>query len=212
MISDQSRQHSLWDLTVLCFLREGAMHPYQLQRLVRERHTDEVLVLRRGSLYHAVNRLQRAGLIEAVGTSRGGRRPERTVYRITDEGEREMMRWLRSLVAIPQRETPVFMAAVSYLVYLEPEEAIARLGERSQALDHEIARLDSVLEAVTPHAGRINLLETEYARVLRASELEWIRAVVRDICSGQLSWDIEAILEQVRAARGRSEAAKESQT
>src|SRR6476660_9161950 len=106
----------IWELTVLCTLREGAMHPYEIQRLLRERHKDELLVLKRGSLYHAINRLLLAGLIETVSTGRAGRRPERTTYRITDEGERHLLQWLRQMVAVPRREASDFMTAVSFLI------------------------------------------------------------------------------------------------
>src|SRR5574340_1223680 len=122
MDSDLSSS-SLWELTVLCFLREGPMHPYELRRLVHERHTDDLLVLKRGSLYHAINRLRRHGLLEPVATTREGRRPARTTYRLTAEGEQELFRRLRHLIAVPQRETPVFMASVSFLVHLSPAEA-----------------------------------------------------------------------------------------
>ncbi len=37
------------------------------------RPTDDLLGLKRGSLYHAINQLQRNGLIESVATSRAGR-------------------------------------------------------------------------------------------------------------------------------------------
>ena len=67
--------HGLWDLAVLCFLRERPMHPYEMNRLLLERHWDDVLVLKKGSLYHAIRRVLDAGLIEALGTSRDGRRP-----------------------------------------------------------------------------------------------------------------------------------------
>src|SRR5690242_14900046 len=77
----QTKHRNLWALTVLCLLRERPMHPYEMQRLIRERHKDEFLDLKRGSLYHAMERLQAAGLVEPMETFREGRRPERTVYR-----------------------------------------------------------------------------------------------------------------------------------
>src|SRR5712692_10326750 len=97
------RRHvrTLWSLAVLSLLRERDMHPYEMQRLMHTRHTDELLGLKRGSLYHAINQLQRDGLIESVATSRAGRWPERTVYRITPDGDEELMNWLRELLATP---------------------------------------------------------------------------------------------------------------
>jgi DNA-binding PadR family transcriptional regulator len=57
---------------VLCLLREGPLHPYEMQRLVRQRRKDRLLDLHRGSLYNTIAQLLRAGLIEQAGTSRTG--------------------------------------------------------------------------------------------------------------------------------------------
>src|SRR5919199_125149 len=57
---------SLLGLTALRLLHERPMHPYEMARLIRERRIDEVLQLKRGSLYHAVERLVRDGLVEAL--------------------------------------------------------------------------------------------------------------------------------------------------
>ena len=46
---------TLWSLAVLAMLRERSMHPYEMQRVMHQRHTDELLSLKRGSLYHAIN-------------------------------------------------------------------------------------------------------------------------------------------------------------
>ena len=70
-------RRTLWSLAVLGLLREAPMHPYEMQRQMHRRHTDDLLALKRGSLYHAINQLQRDGLIEPVEISREGRRPER---------------------------------------------------------------------------------------------------------------------------------------
>src|SRR5438067_7376141 len=105
-----SSSRNLWSLTVLCLLRVRPMHPYEMQRLIREWKKDDFLDLKRGSLYHAIERLRAAGLIEVVETSREGRRPERTVYRITAGGEQEMLAWLRELLANPARSPTQFYA------------------------------------------------------------------------------------------------------
>ena len=72
------------------------MHPYEMQRLIRQRKKDDFLELKRGSLYNNIERLKLAGLIEPVETTREGRRPERTIYRLTREGQRELITWLRA--------------------------------------------------------------------------------------------------------------------
>src|SRR5215472_16681112 len=116
-----SRRPNLWSLTVLCLLRVRPMHPYEMQRLIREWHKDEFLDLKRGSLYHAIERLRKAECIDPIETSREGRRPERTVYRLTEKGEAEVIRWLGELLARPLPEPTPFFAALSFLPHLSPQ-------------------------------------------------------------------------------------------
>ncbi len=199
-----------WELTVLCTLREGTMHPYEIQRLLRERHKDELLVLKRGSLYHAINRLLQDGFIETVSTGRAGRRPERTTYRITDSGERHLLQWLRQMVAIPRREASDFMTAVSFLVHLTPDEALAQLDERAVRLEREVAELSAHLPLAIAIATRVNLLESEYLLAMLQAELAWVRALADDIRSGRLTWDIETLLKALRLAHAEPVITEES--
>src|SRR4051812_33142738 len=122
MSGNRPSSRNLWGLTVLCLLRERPMHPYEIQRLIRQRHKDEFLDLKRGSLYHAIGRLERAGLIEPATTEREGKRPERTVYRLTESGRVEVRAWLCELLANPARESPQFYAALSFMPLLTPDE------------------------------------------------------------------------------------------
>jgi DNA-binding PadR family transcriptional regulator len=199
---------SLWELAVLCLLREGPMHPYQMQRLLRDRHKDEVLALKRGSLYHAINRLTRSGLIEAVAVGRQGRRPERTTYRLTKDGDGEVVRWLRERIATPQKEPSEFVASLNFLVYLTPKDSVAQLESRAQILEYQIAALGVALERLAVFVDRINRIEGEYLLAMRKAELEWVRGRVAELRSGVLSWDLKTILRQARAAQKK--AAKES--
>ena len=111
-------------LTVLRLLSERSMHPYEMHQLVRDRGTDHVIKVRAGSLYHTVERLHRLGLIEPVETGREGRRPERTVYAITDAGRDEFVTNLRDLLRFPAEEFPVFASALEMMAAMAP--AVAR--------------------------------------------------------------------------------------
>jgi DNA-binding PadR family transcriptional regulator len=208
MTAKDDKTPSLWDLVVLAMLHEGTMHPYEMQRLLRERHKDELLVLKRGSLYHAINRLLRAGLIDVAEVGRNGRRPERTTYQITRAGEQALTAWLRQMVSVPRRETTEFTAALSFLVYLKPDDAKSLLELRAQALGYEIQGLADALEALLHRVGRINLIETEYLIAMRKAELKWIRGVIVELQSGQFKWDLQEIIEKIRAAKTAKSATK----
>lgn len=203
------RDIGIWEVSVLALLREGPMHPYQMQRLLRARHKDEILVLKRGSLYHAIGRLVRLEWIVAAATERAGRRPERTTYRITPEGRKEFVRVLRQIIAVPRRESSEFMAAMSFLVHLAPSEAIPRLEERREALESEIARRSAGLTAAASHVHRINLLESEYLVAMLRAEMAWVRGLMGEIRSGKLAWSFQQIIREDRAHRQAAGKGKE---
>lgn len=189
----------IWEIAVLALLREAPMHPYEMQRLLRLRHKDEILALKRGSLYHAIGRLERDQFIAAKSTSRNGRRPERTTYAITATGRKEFARVLRHIVATPRRESSEFMAAMSFLVHLTPDEALPRLEERARHLEDEIGSLSAGIAAASKHVQRINLVESEYLIAMQKAELVWIRSLIGEISKGALTWDLKTILKDARA-------------
>ena len=103
------------------------MHPYEMQRLMQWRGKDQVVRVQRGSLYPAVERLMKAGLIEPLETEREGRRPERTVYQFTEEGRDTAETWLSTMLRTVRNEFPEFPAALSFLPMLSADDAARQL-------------------------------------------------------------------------------------
>jgi DNA-binding PadR family transcriptional regulator len=135
-------------LAVLALLFERPMHPYEMAAILKQRHKEESIKLRYGSLYTVIELLLSRGLIRAKATSREGKRPERTVYALTDPGREELLDWMRDLLRDPVKEYPQFEAALSLMPVLPPDEAIALLRDRALRLAGEAARLETALAAV----------------------------------------------------------------
>jgi DNA-binding PadR family transcriptional regulator len=192
---------TLWEVAVLALLREAPMHPYQMQRLLSERHKDELLVLKRGSLYHAINRLLAAELIEASQVGRDGRRPERTTYKITAAGRQELIDSLRQMVAVPRQESSDFMAAMSFVLHLDQDDAVQRLEEREQRLRDEVKAIEARLESASERVDRIHLIESEYLLALRQAELKWTSDLIGELRAGSLGWDATKIFREVQGER-----------
>src|SRR3954447_23157105 len=102
-------------LSVLATLNEAPMHPYEIARLLRHRGKDQSIKIRYGSLYTVVQKLENDGFVEAEGTARAGRRPERTVYRLTDDGRVELDHRMREIISEPAKEYSQFEAALSLM-------------------------------------------------------------------------------------------------
>jgi DNA-binding PadR family transcriptional regulator len=174
------------------------MHPYEMRRLLRERHKEERLLLKAGSLYHAIGWLEQESLVEAVQTSRQGKRPERTVYRIKPAGEERLLIWLQELLSTPAREVASFAVALDHAIHLPPEEVAEQLEKRVGLLQPRIQELEYVLQLLAPKVGRVNLLEIEFECALCKSELAWTQQVASDLRSGRLTWDLAQILSYLR--------------
>ena len=196
-------------LNVLALLSEQPRHPYDIQRALRDRHLDQHFRLGGlpRSLYHAVDRLARRGLIEPVQTTREGNRPERTVYQLTDEGREEFDARLRHLVETPSTEAPALAAALGFAAYLSPGVVLDSLESRIISLTTEVAQLDAGMGALQEHVRlpRIFLIGVECRRALRQAELDWARSMADELRRGTLAWDWTSLGAHFAEERSRRE-------
>jgi DNA-binding PadR family transcriptional regulator len=203
-VSTSSSYRSPWALAILSLLFERDMHPYEIRRLVRQRGKGDLVDLRPGSLYRTIERLERARLVEPIETTREGRFPERTVYRITETGREELQDWLREQLATPVNDYPQVVQALSVLPILEADDARLQLEGRILRLESEIAAMETAnrrLEGVLP---RLFNVENELALALRRAELDWITGLVEDMRTGRLTWTHEQLrTEYADLASGR---------
>ena len=174
-------------LAVLACLWERPMHPYEVAQTLRSRAKHESIRLNYGSLYGVVEGLEKRGFVRARETVREGKRPERTIYEITDTGARELNDWLTELVASPVKEYLQFEAALSLLPVLPPDVAVDVLKERMGKLEVQLAQMRGVQQAAHD-AGvpRLFEIENEYVEALARAELEFVSRLVKDIESGEL--------------------------
>ncbi len=183
-------------LTVLALLHYQPLHPYGIQRLIKQWGKDQVVnVEQRTSLYRTIERLLAAGLIAVRETERDPRYPERTVYEITAAGRQTARRWLEEMLAEPRPEYPEFPAALSHVLMLEPAELADVLDRRAQRLASTLAEFDANVAAEAEQGlPRIAALEAEYQRAVLAAEANWLRSVITDLRSGQLTWSRQELL------------------
>ena len=176
-------------IAVLSLLTREPMHTYEMRQRIRVQRIDRIMKVTQGTLYSTVERLADAGLITAVETSREGRRPERTVYAITDAGRDQMLDALRETLLQPSPEYRRLAMALSFASALAPEEVADLLEGRSLEVEAQLSGMNTALDATRKHGlDRVHLIETEYLAALERAELDWLRATVDDIRAGRMSW------------------------
>jgi DNA-binding PadR family transcriptional regulator len=175
-------------LAVMTLLMERPMHPYEMKSKMKERGHDQVIRLKGGSIYDTVERLEEGGFITSQAPSREGRRPERTVYAITENGREEITAWMREMLAQPVNDYPQFAAALAFLAVLGKDEVVRLLRARIALLESQIARNEKMLDDLQTiqRIPRLFLVEAEYGVVVSRAEVEWVRSLIHDIEDGTL--------------------------
>lgn len=193
--SDSPRRSSL-GLMVLWQLYQEPMHVYKMQKLFEATGKGRVINIRsRASLYQTLERLQRHGLVEVAETVRAQGYPDRVVYATTDAGREVAREWLRQMLRTTDNDYPEFLAALSILFGLPPDDARAELELRVERLSADLAETEAGLSAIPPGLPRLFLLEEEYRVALLGAEVSFLGGVIEDLKAGRLTWSEEWLRE-----------------
>jgi len=188
-------------LAVLALLFERPMHPYEMGVLLKQRHKEDSIKLRYGSLYTVIELLVARGFIAAKETAREGKRPERTIYEITPAGRDELHDWMADLVAEPVKEFPQFEAALCLLPVLPPDEALALLRQRLKRIEQGAAVLAGQIAGISAQKfPGLFLVETEYRLALLTAEQVFVAELIHRIENGWGPLDLWRGLHQDREA------------
>ncbi|MFF7451079.1 MULTISPECIES: helix-turn-helix transcriptional regulator [unclassified Streptomyces] len=167
---------------LLGLLATGPSHGYDLKRRHDERFP-QARPLAYGQVYTTLQRLVRDGLAEVEGTDSDGG-PERTRYRATDDGRRELAQWAAEITPpAPFVTNEIFAKVVVAILsggdpetYLDAQRTahMARMRELTQvktakgadlatvlSADYALNHLDADLRWMTTTAGRLTTLTAE---------------------------------------------------
>ncbi|WP_330183046.1 PadR family transcriptional regulator [Nocardia sp. NBC_01503] len=175
---------NLMALAVLSVLAIAPMHRYEIAGRLREYGKDHDMGVKWGSLYTVVDNLTKHGFLEVTGSERDGARPERTIYRITEAGRAELADWTRELIASPEPEQRPFMAGLSVLSVLPPDEVVGLLTDRITKLESTIDASKTQLAALEGSLPRLFLIEDDYELAMLTAEANWARALRDSLADG----------------------------
>ena len=190
-MSDTAAEISALALSILELLDERPMHPYELASTMRERHQDEFIRLNFGSLYHTVDVLERNGWIVPTEREKEGRRPERTIYRLTDSGREILVRVVSDILAHPRHEYPHFAAGLMFMHHIDKTQAAEHLKNRASALKATSEKLNTIMSELRQEGvSRLSLVELEHKIAMLDAERRWVGNLEKEINEGRLEWKV----------------------
>jgi DNA-binding PadR family transcriptional regulator len=153
----------------------GPRHGHQIRRDAEGTNVSTWGGVNVGALYRELRLMEDEGLVEAVRTEQVGRRPARTVYQITGEGQRELAILREQAIRNLQPAPDALSVALLF----------GRAWDRAELLDLLQARrraIASILEGITTkrdhlHAkgylSPLDVLVFRRAEVRLEAELRW---------------------------------------
>lgn len=119
----------LRDLVVLGLLRENPRYGYEIKMII-DNVMSHVIDISSGSLYYGLKKLQERGYVEEDSVEKIGKRPERSIYKITGDGQDFLEEELPRVIF--PRAQPYFPIdlALYFFQFIEPKEQMRRLKMR----------------------------------------------------------------------------------
>lgn len=154
---------------LLGLLAGGPSHGYDLKRRHDERFP-QTRPLAYGQVYTTLQRLVRDGLAQVEGTDSDGG-PERTTYRMTDDGARELARWAAETAPpVPFVINEIFTKVV--VAILAGGDPAAYLRAQRAAHMERMRELTAVKSA--RGADLATVLSADYALTHLDADLRWM--------------------------------------
>lgn len=122
------------ELVVLGLLNEKPRYGYEIKTIV-DHVMSHIIDMTSGSLYYTLKKLREQELIEESGIEKIGRRPERSIYRITQKGKDLLDRDLPGLVFPHARPFFPVDAALYFYDFLDRKATARRIQMRLLYLD-----------------------------------------------------------------------------
>jgi DNA-binding PadR family transcriptional regulator len=160
----------------------GSAHGYQVRRELLTWSADKWANVAPGSIYHALKKMAAEKLLEVVSTEPWPGGPDRTAYRLTDQGEAEFQLLLGKYLADSDDSAQGsyrFAAAVTFLTALPRARALGLLRHRLIQLSGQHANARNLLDTSEDWGQPEHVFELFRLWLLSIeAQEEWLRGLV----------------------------------
>jgi DNA-binding PadR family transcriptional regulator len=168
---------------ILGVLHRGDFHPYENRRRIENAMVECYIDVDVGTLYYAINQLEKDGLIVARSHERVARGGMRTIYAITEEGRTAFRELLHRQF---DEEGPVAQTLYGALLFLH----LADLARVEESLRRRIARLDEIIAKLEPIRKQLSpVISTGGDYLLRHIDRQrqldriWVKELLADVAA-----------------------------
>lgn len=114
----KNKGKTIQNLILLGILADGPLHGYEVRKAIEEK-LGPLIGIKTCSVYYSLDKLEKEGFL-ASRSARSGKRPKKYIYKLTENGQRELKKLLvRNLLMV---ERPFFNLNLSlyFLKHIDP--------------------------------------------------------------------------------------------
>ena len=198
----------LRDVVVMGLLRQSPRYGYEIKMII-DGVMSHIIDISSGSLYYGLKKLEQQGFLEEASTEKVGRRPERSVYRITARGEAVLNRELPRVIFPHARPVFPLNLALYFFDQIPPKEQARRLKMRfeylkfaDELMDELYAQIDTVAPqghlAIVRHIKRYIQMERDFISELLTSTADGHAYELDDRDHNEILEELESFKQQLR--------------
>ncbi len=185
------------------------VHGYDVRRELLTWRLEELAHVAPGSIYGAIRTLERDGCLAVHSRESADSKPERTMYVLTGEGEKEFHLLLRESWWNVDKAAEPLIPALTLMLFLPREELIGALQARTGQLQGQLSSLaftrGSIVDGATGADGAIPEHVREILDFITGrtrAELEWTRSLTRRLRAGAYRFAGEEGFPELGPGRG----------
>jgi len=168
-------------LAILGFLKEKEFYGYELKK-VMETFMGPWANIKFGSIYYALEKLARDGMVEPVREEKSGAQPARTVYRITAAGRAAFEKMLHDSLDSFQQIFFLIDVALFFASHLDHRLVAEKLRERAAVAQERFEYMEALKQ---PHvANEVAQLLIQHSQMHLRTERDFLTLVAQRFENG----------------------------
>ncbi|MBF4693597.1 PadR family transcriptional regulator [Fusibacter ferrireducens] len=185
-------------LLILYYLSLKTTHGYEIQKFIQLNHMEEWNNIHSGSIYYAMSKLQKEGMIDLVEKV-GHHEKSRKIYEITDKGRSHLAQ-----MALQELEKPLgAITAEKFLIYpivanLSKPIIVSAIEAHISMLQKSLADIRMWSEQKQDKAGEVEKATFKLMESTVENQIEWHRVLSEHIDETCLkSLEISRLIKKV---------------
>ena len=148
------------------------MSGYEIQQILTKSQSDSWAGILPGSIYHALKKMEKEGLVEIDLIEKTGNR-SKAIYKITQDGEKEFEALLLESLQVSSVYLPSNLyTGLSFIQHLSNDEIIQSFKNQQILLEEQLATLKEGIEIKRTHMPLDEVTEMLFQNVFKQYEIQ----------------------------------------